>query len=97
MQQARLSPPPPPLEATALVARATTVVTTPPTDVAVTPTMGAAPRVGGFMQTPVLAPLAITHFKPRPAQQDVVPLVAVVQPGAPTPLQTVLGQRKIHM
>lgn len=79
---------PPPLAfATGAVASLTTAETTPPTTGVVTSAMGAAARVGFFMQVPVLAPLAMTQVKPRPAQQAAAPLV--VQPGAPAPLQPV--------
>lgn len=84
-------PSPPPLVLdTGAAASLTVAVTTPLAAAGVTPAMGAAARVGGFMQVPVLEPLAMMQVKPWSAQQAAAPLV--VQPEAPTALQAVLGQ-----
>ena len=72
----------------------TVAVTTPLAVAGVTVAMGTAARVGGFMQVPVLAPLAMTQLKPWPAQQAAAPVV--VHPEAPMALQAVLVQGDVE-
>lgn len=79
------------MAATGLAASWTYAQTTLFTNPVLTPVTGAAVRVGGFMQVPLVLRHGTMQVRPKPAQHAVAP--KVVQPLAPTVLQAVAGER----
>lgn len=71
------------MPATGAVASTTVAVTMPLAIALATVLTGAAAKLGGFMQVPLVRSLGMTQVRPCPAQQAVVPLAAEVQPVTP--------------